>query len=105
MLQIVWPADEAALAQPLLTSEMWAVVHGDMRRATQVRAVMDFLTEIVAEEADLLEGRRAGEVGRDLMLSSSIRASDACLRLALGPSEWMAHRHLLIAQARSMTRR
>lgn len=36
-----------------------------MRRDTRVRAVMDFLTAIMAEEADLLEGRRPGEVARD----------------------------------------
>ena len=59
------PTLRRAVAQPLLTSEMWAVVHADMRRTTRVRAVMDFLTQIMAEEADLLEGRHAGEVGRD----------------------------------------
>ena len=59
------PTLRRADARPLLMSEMWAVVHADMRRATRVRAVMDFLSAIMAEEADLLEGRRASEVGRD----------------------------------------
>lgn len=52
------PLLRRAGAQPPLLYEMWAVVHADMRRATRVRAVLDFLTEIMAEQADLLEGRR-----------------------------------------------
>ncbi len=52
------PLLRRAYARPPLITELWAVVHADMRRATRVRAVLDFLSEIVAEEADLLEGRR-----------------------------------------------
>ena len=46
-----------AVPEPVLRDEIWAVVHIDMHRATRVRAVVDFVTEIVAEQTDLLEGR------------------------------------------------
>jgi len=52
------PTLRRALVPPVLHSEMWAVVHADMRRTARVRAVMDFLGEIIGGEADLLEGRR-----------------------------------------------
>ncbi|MCB1909703.1 MAG: LysR family transcriptional regulator [Rhodocyclaceae bacterium] len=58
------PGLRRARLQPVLQSEMWAVVHADMRGTARVRAVMDFLTEIIAEEADLLEGRRPTDHGR-----------------------------------------
>jgi DNA-binding transcriptional LysR family regulator len=44
--------------EPVDYSDMWAVVHVEMRQAPRVRAVVNFLTEIYAEEADLIEGRR-----------------------------------------------
>lgn len=52
------PGLRRAIAEPVLQSEMWAVVHADMRRTARVRAVIDFLAEIMAQEAGLLEGRR-----------------------------------------------
>ncbi len=51
------PALRRVVPEPAVSDEIWAVVHVDMHRVTRVRAVIDFLTEIVAEEADLLEGR------------------------------------------------
>ncbi len=47
-----------AVREPVLRDEIWAVVHVDMHRATRVRAVVDFITEVLAEETALLEGRR-----------------------------------------------
>jgi len=55
------PTLRRATVQPVLHSELWAVVHADMRRTARVTAVMDFLSEIMGEEADLLEGRRPRE--------------------------------------------
>ncbi len=46
-----------AVPEPVLRDEIWAVVHVDMHRAMRVRAVVDFVAEIVAEETELLEGR------------------------------------------------
>lgn len=57
------PSLRRALVEPVLRSELWAVVHADMRRTARVRAVMDFFTEIMGEAADLLEGRRPAEPG------------------------------------------
>jgi len=48
-----------AVPEPVMTDELWAVVHVDMHRAPRVRAVMDFLAEIVMSSGDVLEGRRA----------------------------------------------
>lgn len=53
------PRLRRAVADPVLTDEIWAIVHVDMHRAKRVRAVIDFITEIVAEESDRLEGRCA----------------------------------------------
>ena len=43
---------------PVAFYDLWAIVHVEMRQAPRVRAVVDFITEVVAEEADLIEGRR-----------------------------------------------
>jgi DNA-binding transcriptional LysR family regulator len=45
------------LPEPVRAYDMWAVTHVDMRQAPRVRAVVDFLAAIFAEEADLLAGR------------------------------------------------
>jgi DNA-binding transcriptional LysR family regulator len=50
------PALRRVVPEPVLTDELWAVVHVDMHKAARVRAVMDFLAEIVAEEAARLAG-------------------------------------------------
>jgi DNA-binding transcriptional LysR family regulator len=52
------PLLRRVMPEPVDIFDMWAVVHVEMRQAPRVRAVMDFLTEIYAEEADLIEGRR-----------------------------------------------
>ncbi len=41
-----------------MASEMWAIAHVAMWQTPRVRAVVDFLSEICAAEADLLAGRR-----------------------------------------------
>ncbi len=40
----------------LLSEEYWAIVHADMARAARVRAVLDFLSERTATEAERLSG-------------------------------------------------
>ena len=45
--------------EPVIVDELWAVVHVDMYRAPRVRATIDFLTEVVAADAALLEGGRS----------------------------------------------
>ena len=52
------PRLRRVMSEPVALYDMWAVVHVEMRQAPRVRAVMDFLTEIYAEEADLIEGRK-----------------------------------------------
>lgn len=47
-----------ALPEPVMFHEMWAVVHVEMHKSPRVRAVMDFLTEIFAEDADLIAGNQ-----------------------------------------------
>jgi DNA-binding transcriptional LysR family regulator len=39
-------------------TDLWAVTHVDMHSAPRVRAVLDFLIELHAENRDLLEGRK-----------------------------------------------
>ena len=51
------PALKRALPQIVATFDLWAVVHEDMHKTPRVRAVMDFLTDVFREKADLLAGR------------------------------------------------
>lgn len=44
------------LSDPIDWSELWLVVHPDIRRAARVRAVMDFLIEVVENRAAVLRG-------------------------------------------------
>ncbi len=44
--------------EPVEYYEVWAVVHVEMHKSPRVRAVMDFLSEVYREDAELLEGRR-----------------------------------------------
>jgi len=44
--------------------DIWLVVHPDVRTSARVRAVMDHLTELVAEQAPLLSGRTSRAVKR-----------------------------------------
>lgn len=53
------PGLERVFPTSLSRVEFWAVVHVDMRRTMRVRVVMDFLTDLFANEADRLEGRGA----------------------------------------------
>jgi DNA-binding transcriptional LysR family regulator len=46
----------ARLSDPIDWSELWLVVHPDVRRAARVRAVMDFLIEVVERSAPVLRG-------------------------------------------------
>ena len=52
------PLLRRVLPEPVEYYDAWAVVHVEMHKSHRVRAVMDFLTEVFAEEADLFEGRR-----------------------------------------------
>lgn len=45
-----------ASGDPLLRSELWLVVHGDVRRSPSVRAVMDAIIDIVERDRRTLEG-------------------------------------------------
>lgn len=40
-----------------LTAELWLLSHPDLRRTARVRALMDFLTDVLEKEKDLIEGR------------------------------------------------
>lgn len=44
--------------------DIWLVVHPDVRTSARVRAVMDYLAELVGKEAPLLSGRTARSVKR-----------------------------------------
>ena len=48
--RIMPPPDE-------LASELWLLSHPDLRRTARVKALMDFLTEVMLKEKDLIEGR------------------------------------------------
>jgi len=48
--RILSPPDE-------LTSELWLLTHPDLRRTARVKALMDFLTEVLQGEKTLIEGR------------------------------------------------
>ena len=48
--RILPPPDE-------LTCELWLLTHPDLRRTARVRALMDFLVEVLDKEKDLIEGR------------------------------------------------
>jgi len=50
LMRILVPPDE-------LTSELWLLTHPDLRRTARVRALMDFLAEVLEKEKDLIEGR------------------------------------------------
>lgn len=53
------------LAEPVASQIAWAEVHVAMVRAPRIRAVLDFLGEIFAEEADLLAGNRPHQGDRE----------------------------------------
>jgi len=48
--RILPPPDE-------LASELWLLTHPDLRRTARVKALMDFLTEVLQKDKDLIEGR------------------------------------------------
>lgn len=37
---------------------VWLLIHGDLRQTARVRALVDFLADVVSADADLFEGRR-----------------------------------------------
>ena len=43
--------------------EIWLVFHPDVARVARVRTVIDFVTEIIGQEADKLRGEVASKVG------------------------------------------
>ncbi|VAW73742.1 Transcriptional regulator, LysR family [hydrothermal vent metagenome] len=40
-----------------LTTELWLLTHPDLRRTARVKALMDFLVEVLEKEKDLIEGQ------------------------------------------------
>ena len=54
LTRILAPPDE-------LTSKLWLLTHPDLRRTARVRALMDYLVEVLDKEKDLIEGRLVGE--------------------------------------------
>ena len=50
------PGIERALPRTIGHHDIWLVVHPDVRSSARVRAVMDYLTELVVAEAGLLSG-------------------------------------------------
>jgi DNA-binding transcriptional LysR family regulator len=50
--------------EELPASELWLVVHRDLRRSAPVAAVADFVVEVLARQAPLLDGRQAGPSAR-----------------------------------------
>ncbi|RYZ07624.1 MAG: LysR family transcriptional regulator [Myxococcales bacterium] len=51
------PALERALPRVIGHHDLWLVVHPDVKNSARVRAVMDYLTELVTAEASLLGGK------------------------------------------------
>jgi len=47
---------ERALPRTIGQHDLWLVVHPDVRHSARVRAVMDYLTELVLAQAPLLSG-------------------------------------------------
>ena len=43
-----------------LAADYWIVVHRDLRRAPRVRAVIDWMKALFAEQRDVLAGRQHG---------------------------------------------
>ena len=54
------PAIERALPHAIGAHDLWLVVHPDVKSSARVRAVMDYLTELVLSEAALLAGNARG---------------------------------------------
>lgn len=49
---------ERALSRTIGHHDLWLVVHPDLRSSARVRAVMEFVTELVLSEAALLSGKQ-----------------------------------------------
>jgi len=43
---------------PEVSTDLWLLTHGDLRKTARVRALVDFLAEEITAKKDLLEGRR-----------------------------------------------
>ncbi len=41
--------------------DLWLLTHEDLRQTARIRAFVDFIAEALAEQTDLLEGRRPGD--------------------------------------------
>ena len=55
------PGIERAMPRTIGAHELWLVVHPDVKSSARVRAVMDYLTELVLSEAALLAGNERGK--------------------------------------------
>lgn len=51
------PELRRVVPSPVMSYDMWAISHVDMRHTPRVKAVIEFLTDIYREEADLIAGR------------------------------------------------
>src|SRR6267154_2047751 len=56
---------------PELAAEYWIIVHRDLRRAACVRAVIDWMKALFAEQADVLAGNRQGASDSNLLASQA----------------------------------
>jgi DNA-binding transcriptional LysR family regulator len=52
------PGLERAIAEPVLTNDLWLVVHPELRDVARVRVLYDFLVELVRRESATLSGTR-----------------------------------------------
>lgn len=52
------PGLARAVPEPVMSQELWAVVHADMKRNARTRAMIDYLAELVSANPDVLDGRR-----------------------------------------------
>jgi DNA-binding transcriptional LysR family regulator len=55
------PGIERAMPRTIGAHDLWLVVHPDVKSSARVRAVMDYLTELVLSEAALLAGNSRGK--------------------------------------------
>ena len=56
---------------PEIAADYWIIVHRDLRRAACVRAVIDWMKALFAEQRDVLAGNRQGASGSKLLASQA----------------------------------
>jgi hypothetical protein len=56
---------------PEIAADYWIIVHRDLRRAACVRAVIDWMKALFAEQRDVLAGNRQGASDSKLLASQA----------------------------------